>query len=45
MKQFLTALIACIVVLTMADHMMRLDWANLCEQDNISCPTKLWWFE
>ena len=45
MKRFIITLIISIVVLTLLDHGMRLHWYNQCQQsDQITCPTKLWWF-
>lgn len=48
MKRFLvilTTLSVIIMVLTLLDHGMRLQWLNDCQQnDQITCPTKLWWF-
>jgi hypothetical protein len=45
MKRSLIILSVILVVLTLLDHGMRLQWQLDCQQDDqVVCPTKLWWF-
>lgn len=45
MRFTLTIIIIGVVMLTMADHALKSDWQNQCQQtDKIECPKSLWWF-
>ena len=46
MKNLICTVTIVVGLLTMADHALRVDWANQCRQgDTITCPDKLWWFQ